>query len=163
MREDDWHNIVRYLTAFQTEGSETMVSIAFERMNYEPALSSSVELPGRITIQEPQQDAIFSRQDQISVVWNPSNSSQDLRIQVSTTCQSGEDMSTRSESFTIPDSGIADFAIDDLLDEWELEVGATCTAVIKLIRNSTGEISPEFRGGSITATSTASVSININP
>ncbi len=58
---------------------------------------------------------------------------------------------------------MADYAVDDLLNEWELEAGATCTAVIKLVRNSIGESSPEFRGGSITATSTASVSVRINP
>ena len=71
VREDDWPNTVRYLTAFQTEDAETMVSIAFERTGYEPALNSSLNCQEESSSRHHHLTRFFSGKINILIAGHP--------------------------------------------------------------------------------------------
>lgn len=159
-----WLNNVQHLTTFDFDDPGTEVAIAFERANYEPALNSSVLLPEYLTIETPQPDDAFSRQDTIPLSWTPCGTEGEIEIQFYFVCGSGDETIALSPQFVVSDSGSASYEVADLLSGADdLDADATCTADIVLTRRTTGSISPEFRGGTITAQREDSISVEITP
>ncbi len=167
MEDQRWPHIVRYFTVFNFDDPGMLVTISFERgtqhSHYVSAPNSNIVLPENIAILAPQSGETFTRQESILVSWEPSGGSEEIAIQFTTTCQSGDDFSSGVRYFTVSDSGSESYAVEDLLSEQDVDANATCTADIMLVRETTGSLAAEYKGGTIVARREASVSVEIAP
>ena len=158
-----WPRIIRYFTVFDFDDSGTEVTVSFERSNYVPAPDSTIVLPAEIVIQTPQAGETFARQESITVSWEPAGGSDQIAIKFATLCQSDDDYSSDSKSFTVSDSGSVSYTVEELLSEQDVDASATCTTDITLKREVTGSLSAEYKGGTMIARREASVSVKIAP
>jgi hypothetical protein len=161
-RKDAWPNRVFYIATLDTDDPGTQVTVSFERPGYTPAPDSSVVLPEDIVIQRPQAGDAFSREDEITVSWVPSDGTQELSIMFNMTCKEGPGGSL---SYAVSDAGSATYSVASLLREG---LGnETCDtpieATITLMREATGSLSAEYKSGKIVAQREVSVSVKITP
>lgn len=164
IKEEDWPNIIRYLTTIDTNDPGAQVTIDFNRSSYTPATGSQIILPEQSEILSPLTSDMFTLNDQLDVSWNPGTyANQTTAIEFDITCQDDQGTSGDVLNFDVMDNGLESFSVQDLMDGWNLGQNPTCEATISLIRSTTGTISSEFRSGKITAVRTTSVVIQIEP
>ena len=164
MNKDDDLFDIDYQVYMDTVESDTLFRVSFYRSSGENIVNSTVRLPASFSITSPLDEAQFGLDENVSLVWTPERSDQNIQLDsfISCTTSDGNTTST-SQSISIADTGNYNYDISSNAEFGNgtvgLDVNAGCELTLTLVRQSSGAIDPAFdEGGSFKAYQTRKVS-----
>lgn len=145
---------VSYSASYNFDNADALFTISFNRANGINAPNSNVALPAGFVVQSPTSSTIYSRNDDISIVWQPAGTGITPSVGVTLTCTrtNGIRVSDFQNIALSFDSGVALLPVAAVVPVGNFDPDQLCEGTVSLSRWRRGNLDPNYgEGGDITA------------
>lgn len=163
-KETDFLGEITYETTFSGDAEGTQFVIAFEREGDTSAPNSYVSLPEPLVVNSPVTDDRFDFDEDITLTWEASFNSDELRVQTQSECPIAGGSSFSGSSFTTVDDGSFTISALEALGSAHDDSPSQSICEVKIIirRVNIGHLDPNFgEGGSIEGVQKRTIEISV--
>lgn len=159
-----------YLARFNTDEGGLDYVVALERSRDIDMPNSIVTLPSRFDILAPDAGELFNAGDTLNVAWSPLSPAARATVSYTGSCVSAVSRNPIhfGRYFEVSDNGAHSVPVNSVLnvfgDQSEFDRGSFCSLQISVETKNIGTLDPNYgKGGSISATQTRTVTVQVKP